>query len=218
MGLPKGDLIPSVFRWLSFPAGLLYLPGSRLNSLMHEADDEVVQELPVLSLKRVKAIYNQPATQALFLFSERTRGDSLMNHSESFIFIPCRSLCKSINQRSVTFSSNFSIQSQAQLQGLIQSWREWGRMGHMGKYVSLIENSLTSSSYKQPQQQQNKTSDKPHEWRDRFVASWRTAEPTTRLRDALCSEAQRRGGCRVGGGHEAWQSCAVAPFTVAVNS
>lgn len=45
-------------------------------------------------------------------------------------------------------------------------------MGHRGKYVCLIENSLTSSSHKQLLQQQNKTSDRPHGLRTWFMADW----------------------------------------------
>lgn len=106
------------------------------------------------------------------------------------------------------------------LKRLLRSLRELNRMGHGEICLSRTENSLTSSSYKQPQQQQNKTSDRPHGSRDWFVASWRTAEPATRLQDTLCSEAQRRGslGRVVVGVHKPWQSRAVAPFTVVVIS
>lgn len=84
-------------------------------------------------------------------------------------------------------------------------------MGHRGKYVCLIENSLTSSSHKQLLQQQNKTSDRPHGLRTWFMADWgrcgggaaRGAEPTTRLGDI---EAHMRGGLLGwgwdGGGYE----------------
>lgn len=116
-----------------------------------------------------------------------------------------------------------SISAAGGARSQFERMRQDGAPGNM----SLIENSLTLFSYKQPQQQQNKTSDKPHGWRDRFVGSWKTAEPTTRLQDALLRgpeegkswESWWRGGWGRGAikPGRAWQSRAVAPFTVVVN-
>lgn len=82
-------------------------------------------------------------------------------------------------------------------------------------YASLTVNSLTSSSYKQPQQRQNKTSNKPHGLRDWCVARWRT-DPTTRLWDTL--RGPEKGRLLGRGGEKPWQRRAAAPFTVVVNS
>lgn len=52
------------------------------------------------------------------------------------------------------------------------------------------------------------------------MGSWRTAEPTTRLQDTLLrgpEEGKSWESGWGGGGYKAWQSRAVAPFTVVVN-
>lgn len=98
------------------------------------------------------------------------------------------------------------------------------------KYVSLIEKSPRLSSNKQPQEQQSKTSDKPHGSRDGILGQLEDSGANSpALGHSLHRGSEKGvgvgwgGGLVMGpmvvvGGYKPWPSHAVAPFTVLVNS